>query len=93
MRGRSCEDTVYSDNTSIITLAHDLNLQVIAEGVETPQQYAQFQALGCEFGQGRLFAHGKGFEENWPFLQESQPYFGGINNAASSHRPPPEAAA
>ncbi|MBX3053100.1 MAG: EAL domain-containing protein, partial [Caldilineaceae bacterium] len=42
---------------TIINLAHDLNLQVIAEGVETPQQYAQLQALKCEYGQGRYFSH------------------------------------
>ena len=40
---------------TIITLAHDLNLQVIAEGVETTLQYAQLQTMGCEYGQGKLF--------------------------------------
>ena len=42
---------------TIITLAHDRNLQVVAEGVETVQQYAQLQAMQCEFGQGNLFSH------------------------------------
>lgn len=42
---------------TIITLAHDLHLQVIAEGVETECQYAQLAEMGCEFGQGRLFTY------------------------------------
>jgi EAL domain-containing protein (putative c-di-GMP-specific phosphodiesterase class I) len=41
---------------TIISLAHDLNLDVIAEGVEATHQLQQLQALNCEFGQGVLFA-------------------------------------
>jgi diguanylate cyclase (GGDEF)-like protein len=37
---------------SIITLAHDLGLSVIAEGVETEEQYQMLHALGCELVQG-----------------------------------------
>jgi EAL domain-containing protein (putative c-di-GMP-specific phosphodiesterase class I) len=41
---------------TIITLSQQLGLSVIAEGIETPQQLAWLQQLGCEFGQGYLFA-------------------------------------
>lgn len=41
---------------AIITLAHQLNIDVIAEGIETEQQCQILQGLGCEFGQGYLFA-------------------------------------
>jgi diguanylate cyclase (GGDEF)-like protein/PAS domain S-box-containing protein len=41
---------------TIVTLAHNLGLDVIAEGVETAQQLAYLRALGCEYGQGYLFA-------------------------------------
>ena len=37
---------------SILTLGHDMNLQVIAEGIETPTQVARLRDLGCKFGQG-----------------------------------------
>lgn len=40
----------------IITLAKTLGMDAISEGVETPQQLSQLKALGCEFGQGFLFA-------------------------------------
>ena len=40
----------------IITLAKTLGMNAISEGVETPQQLARLKALGCELGQGFLFA-------------------------------------
>jgi len=41
---------------AITTLAHSLNMKVIAEGVETEEQLAQLKALGCEYMQGYLFS-------------------------------------
>lgn len=41
---------------AITSLAHNLGLKVIAEGVQTPAQLEQLRALGCEFGQGYLFS-------------------------------------
>lgn len=40
---------------AMIDLGHALNLSVVAEGIETPQQLALLQMLGCNFGQGYLF--------------------------------------
>ena len=36
----------------IAALAHALNLKIIAEGIETPQQRQLLRAMGCHFGQG-----------------------------------------
>jgi EAL domain-containing protein (putative c-di-GMP-specific phosphodiesterase class I) len=40
---------------AIVTLAHGLNLEVVAEGVETAEQQAFLRAHGCDIGQGFLF--------------------------------------
>ncbi len=41
---------------AVLTLADNLNLQVVAEGIEHLDQLATLQALGCGYGQGYLFA-------------------------------------
>lgn len=41
---------------TIITLAHDLGMDAIAEGVENTAQLERLQGLGCAMGQGYLFA-------------------------------------
>lgn len=41
---------------TVITLAHSLEMDTVAEGVETTAQLEQLQSLGCEFGQGYLFS-------------------------------------
>jgi EAL domain-containing protein (putative c-di-GMP-specific phosphodiesterase class I) len=41
---------------AIITLGHELGLQVVAEGVETAEQSAFLLSRGCPLQQGYLFA-------------------------------------
>ncbi|MBS1794769.1 MAG: EAL domain-containing protein [Acidobacteria bacterium] len=41
---------------TIIALAKTLNLDVVAEGIETIHQLHQLRILGCEYGQGYLFS-------------------------------------
>ncbi len=41
---------------TIITLAHRLGMDVVAEGIETIAQLQLLKNLGCELGQGYLFA-------------------------------------
>ncbi len=42
---------------SIIALGRTLGLQIVAEGIEAPGQLDQLREMGCELGQGFLFAH------------------------------------
>jgi EAL domain-containing protein (putative c-di-GMP-specific phosphodiesterase class I) len=41
---------------AIVNMAHALNMNAIAEGIEQRSQIQQLQALGCEMGQGYFFA-------------------------------------
>ena len=41
---------------TIVSLAHNLGMDVIAEGVESADQLALLQELGCEYAQGFLFS-------------------------------------
>jgi diguanylate cyclase (GGDEF)-like protein len=41
---------------TIVSMAHNLGLDTIAEGIETEDQEVQLTALGCEYGQGFFLA-------------------------------------
>jgi EAL domain-containing protein (putative c-di-GMP-specific phosphodiesterase class I) len=42
--------------SAIIALGTSLSLEVVAEGIELPEQASSLEELGCEIGQGFLFA-------------------------------------
>lgn len=41
---------------SIATLAHSLGMDLVAEGIESPEVVTLLKTLGCELGQGYLFS-------------------------------------
>lgn len=47
---------------TIVTLAHDLGMSVVAEGVQTEEQLSCLRALDCDYGQGYLFSKALGSE-------------------------------
>jgi diguanylate cyclase (GGDEF)-like protein len=42
---------------AMINLAHNLSLEVVAEGVETPEQLALLRSFNCDQAQGYLISH------------------------------------
>ena len=56
---------------SIIALAHSFGKHVIAEGVETGEQFALLQSLGCEYGQGYFFSKPLESEVAGNFISEA----------------------
>ena len=51
---RDPEDAVLT--RTIISLAHSLNLEVVAEGIETVEQYRFLEEQGCDYAQGYLIS-------------------------------------
>jgi len=54
--------------SAIIALGASLSLDVVAEGIELPEQATSLEALGCEIGQGFLFARPMSSEALVDFL-------------------------
>ncbi len=40
---------------TIVQLAQNLDMKVVAEGIETREQLAELKSLKCDYGQGFLF--------------------------------------
>src|SRR5579863_3866949 len=54
----------------IITLAHKMKLNVIAEGVESVAQINRLLELGCEYGQGYYFSQPMGAKAAQEFMRQ-----------------------
>ncbi|MDB9312829.1 PAS domain S-box protein [Spirulina sp. CS-785/01] len=53
---------------AIVSLAHNLGMDVVAEGIEIGIQLQQLKSLGCEYGQGYFYApplSQEVIEQNW----------------------------
>jgi diguanylate cyclase (GGDEF)-like protein len=78
-----------SDRTLIkaaVAMAHGLNLRVVAEGVETAEQFSYIKELGCDYVQGYFFSKPITFAEMELFLQShllDQPQYAAINCAVN----------
>jgi diguanylate cyclase (GGDEF)-like protein/PAS domain S-box-containing protein len=64
-----------SDNAeivrTIVTLAHNLGMDVTAEGVEQPEQASQLNEMACELAQGYLFGKPLSTEDATHYLHEN----------------------
>lgn len=63
---------------TVVTLAWNLGMDIVAEGVETKKQLAQLKALHCENGQGYLFSKPMSNTAVIRLLQEQNPTLEGF---------------
>ncbi len=63
---------------TIADLGTNLGLRVIAEGIETPGQFAELRALGCELGQGFHFGPPIRADEITPMILAAVSQRGGV---------------
>ncbi|MBI2276465.1 MAG: EAL domain-containing protein [Dechloromonas sp.] len=66
--GQSADGTVICDAT--IGLAHNLGLQIVAEGVETDEQRNYLRGRGCDLMQGYLFSRPVPADEVIAFIRQ-----------------------
>jgi len=64
---------------TILMLGENLNIEVVAEGIETASQLDKLRSLGCKIGQGYLFSRPIDRETAEEFLA------GGANVFANNH--------
>ncbi len=59
---------------AVIAMAHKLNLRVVAEGVETPEQLEFLKANRCEYAQGFYIARPMPAAELESYIKQPQPF-------------------
>ena len=58
---------------SVITMARELEMQVVAEGIESEEDAIQLAQMGCDFGQSFLFGPPIGSDSIQRLLKERFP--------------------
>ncbi|MGZ8710468.1 MAG: putative bifunctional diguanylate cyclase/phosphodiesterase, partial [Thermoanaerobaculia bacterium] len=71
LREVTSDDTAAAIVSYVINLAHTLQLKVVAEGVETEEQYTFLRHFACDMMQGYLFSRPLPVSEVLPFLQQA----------------------
>jgi diguanylate cyclase (GGDEF)-like protein len=75
VRGVTADPKNQAILTAVIQMAHDLNLTVIAEGVETAAELAFLKNYRCDIGQGFYVGKPMPSHDLEQFLQDSSPVF------------------
>jgi diguanylate cyclase (GGDEF)-like protein/PAS domain S-box-containing protein len=58
---------------TIVGLAQNLGMDVVAEGIETPDQFLTLKTLGCEYGQGYFFSKPLNFQRAEQYICDYSP--------------------
>ncbi len=75
---------------TVASLASGLGLDFVVEGIETPEQLARLKALGCQLGQGYLFAKPMAANEAVAYASAGRP---DAKPDIQPHQPPHQQAA
>jgi EAL domain-containing protein (putative c-di-GMP-specific phosphodiesterase class I) len=65
---------------TIVTLAANLGMQVVAEGVETEEELNQLKLLRCQYAQGYLFSEPMEASEAGRFNANGAPVINSMTN-------------
>ncbi|HEX9985258.1 MAG TPA: EAL domain-containing protein [Thermoanaerobaculia bacterium] len=71
LRDVTTDETAAAIVTYVINLAHTLGLGVVAEGVETEEQYTFLKHYACDLLQGYLFSRPLPADDVLPYLQKA----------------------
>jgi diguanylate cyclase (GGDEF)-like protein/PAS domain S-box-containing protein len=71
---------------ALISMSRELGLETIAEGIETPEQAAFLQALGCHAGQGYLYGKPMEFADIQAYMSSAS-----STRVSDPQGPPPTA--
>lgn len=74
---------------TIVMLAQNLGMDVVAEGVETKEQLSLLRGLGCENGQGFLFSRPLGLEDVGGYITKGEPNIYAALGSISANFPRP----
>src|SRR6185437_4970186 len=92
--GLGTDGTLALLTRTIVQVGHDLGIEVVAEGIERPEQLELLRAMGCGLGQGYLVARpmaARGIEElaaaDEAAAKESEPGDGDDGDGDASARP------
>jgi len=72
---------------TIVTLARNLGMEVVAEGVETLDQLEQLTALECDYAQGYLYSKPVGGEAAGALLARKSSWHSGSDDVAGEPHP------
>jgi EAL domain-containing protein (putative c-di-GMP-specific phosphodiesterase class I) len=59
--------------SAVVALGETLQLEVVAEGIEYPEQWSRLHELGCDLGQGFLFSRPMDAEGTLDYLRSTVP--------------------
>jgi diguanylate cyclase (GGDEF)-like protein/PAS domain S-box-containing protein len=74
--------------TAVVSLGETLNLEVVAEGIELPEQWSTLRDLGCDLGQGFYFARPMDADATLEFLRAQRETAGAGAGAETRSEPP-----